>query len=93
MKRFALFFSLMLAVVVLLYGHLALQAAPDGNTYYISPNGNDNNSGATTNKPWATFNRHCNLINPEHGERCSDDQKNRIFDLIEHLKTLSYLGK
>ncbi|MCA9970998.1 MAG: hypothetical protein KC425_12320, partial [Anaerolineales bacterium] len=40
-----------------LYGHLALQAAPDGNTYYISPNGNDNNSGATTNKPWATFNR------------------------------------
>ena len=37
---------------------------PNSTTYYISPTGNDNNSGTSEDKPWATFNHAWQFLYP-----------------------------
>ena len=39
-------------------------SAQGATTYYISPSGNDNNSGITSSEPWSTFDRAWEDLNP-----------------------------
>jgi hypothetical protein len=48
---------LLVGVILLLQAVLSTSAAAGGNTFYISPTGNDGNSGTSETAPWATFNR------------------------------------
>lgn len=55
MKKNWIVFTIAACVLFALTIHLSGRA--QGNTYYLSPTGDDSNSGTSTAQPWATFER------------------------------------
>ena len=60
-RRGALFLA---ALIFACLGQIVIAQSATAATYYISPNGNDNNNGTSTTTAWQTFDRAWDALQP-----------------------------